>query len=111
MSKQEPLRVRQFEVSLIAPQFGLLQLATVRTPAKDRDLQCRHRGITQIADSIGSNRKLVGIDSIKIVDAESRQQTSPGSCYFVVCSLISCHGRPEVWIVLLSCGFDFGKRR
>src|SRR5215472_4901895 len=107
MAEQLALGKGQLYMYLIPPQLRLSEPAAVCSPAEDRNLQGSHRGVTQVADSVGLSGKAIRIDAVEVVHRQRRQQASPGCCDFVICDLIRCQRRPEIGIVLFAGSLDF----
>src|SRR5579864_8776962 len=84
MAQKFALRERQFDPCLVPPQLRLLELAAIRAPAENWNLQGGHGGVPKVPDAVGSDGELVRIDAIKIVEAQRWQQTTPGRRDFVI---------------------------
>src|SRR6202035_4763023 len=77
VSQKLALLVTQPDTGLIAAQLRLLQLAAIRAPIENWNLQTGHGRVAQITHAVGVNGKLVGINAVEVIDAEAGKQSAP----------------------------------
>ena len=109
MAEQFSLCEGQLNVGLIATQLGLLQLAAIGAPTKNRNLQRGHSGISKVPHAVGLKGKLIRIDAVKVIETEGWQQASPGRRHLVLGGLKCRESRAKIGIVFLAGSFDFGE--
>src|SRR5438094_2484690 len=73
---------REFDLRLLSAKQTLLYPAVSRAPVPHRDVQRGSSGVTQIADTIGVDRKMSSIDNVEVIKCHTRQIAGTSSGQF-----------------------------
>ena len=117
LCQQLALGERQLHLRLLAPQTRLLQFAAIRSPVPDRQLQRGGGGVSQIAHCQLRNRielasgEMVGVNPVKIIQFERRQEARPGRANFLPRFLQCAHRGSQLGILPGGRALDFGEWR
>ena len=117
LGQQLALGEGQFDLRLLAQQGSLFQFAAIRPPVPHRQLQRGGGGVSQVAHRhlrswIELARgEMIGVDAIKIIQSDRRQEARPGHAHFLPRFLQGAQRGPQFGILAGGRSLSFAKRR